>query len=103
MPDIVNQILVELGIREGKDVDIFYKGYDTYDQLIDALNNGDVDCAFPLPVNPYTAEKYKYRAASTEFSMNMSVVTKGEYKAGEHCRFCKEKATCKTSLDFIWL
>ena len=52
--DIVPRILEELGIE---DISLSYVGYDSYDRMISALAEGEIDTAFPVGGGLYYSEK----------------------------------------------
>ena len=74
--DIVPQILEELGIT---DIEVVYTGYRSYDEMIEAMANEDIDAAFPVGGGLYYSEENGIYQSSAVASADTEIVFKGEY------------------------
>nr|MCR4806754.1 transporter substrate-binding domain-containing protein [Lachnospiraceae bacterium] len=64
------------------DIDIRFDHFDNYDQLIKALNNGEIDAAFPVPAYLYQSELNEYVFTKVFAEENMMLVYKDDYTEG---------------------
>ena len=72
--DILPKMFESLGITG---VEISYKGYENYDDMVLAVNNGDVDIAFPVGGDLYYSEESGIYQTNTVASSPTELVYKG--------------------------
>ena len=76
--DIVPEILKDLGSVH---VSVSYQGYDSYDDMIAAVNDGAIDVAFPVGGGLYYSEENGIYQSSPVVSAPTELVFRGEYDA----------------------
>ena len=74
--DAVPRMFEELGISR---VSISFIGYDSYDRMISALSDGEIDTAFPVGGGLYYSEKSGIFQSSPVVSAATELVYRGEY------------------------
>lgn len=74
--DIVPRMLTELGLN---DISVTFTGYDSYDNMISALSDGEIDTAFPVSGALYYAEDSGIFQSSAVVSAATELVYCGEY------------------------
>ncbi len=74
--DIVPEIFRVLG---ADDVKIKYRGYDSYEDILEALNTGEVDASFPTLVDYWANEKYGLMPTESVFSSYYNLIYSGDY------------------------
>ncbi len=74
--DIIPAILETLGM---KDVTVTYSGYDSYDDMIEAISAGKIDVAFPVGGGLYYSEENGIYLSSAVSSSPAELVYKGEF------------------------
>ena len=74
--DMVPEILKALGISG---VSVTYTGYKGYDALIEAVNSGEIDIAFPVGGGLYYSEENGIYQSNPVVSASTELVYKGEY------------------------
>ena len=81
--DIVPAILEAIG---RPDIDVTYKGYKSYDDMIAAINAGEIDVAFPVGGGLYYSEENGIYQSNTVSAAPAELVYKGEFseKTTEH-------------------
>lgn len=73
--DVVSAVFNVLKIHG---VEPVYKGYSDFSDLLTALNNHEVDVAFPAHVNFWVAEKYKFNPSAPVINTYLDVVYQGK-------------------------
>ncbi len=74
--DMVPEILKGLGISG---IEVTYEGFEGYDQLIEAVNSGEIDVAFPVGGGLYYSEENGIYQSNAVVSASTELVYKGEY------------------------
>lgn len=75
--DIMKQMLIEMSLD--KQVTIEYHGYNSEEQLTQALKSGKVDVAFPVDSNVALADKNQIALTSDVITTGMNLVFRGNY------------------------
>ena len=75
--DIVPKIFTDLGISN---IGIAYEGFDHYDDMIAAVNAGEIDVAFPVGGGLYYSEESGIYQSSPVATSTTELVYKGEYR-----------------------
>ncbi len=70
---IISKMLEEINLS---DLDVEYLNYASYDELVSALKNGNVDVAYPLIDNNNIAEENNYSVVETLEKSPMDIITK---------------------------
>ena len=78
MCDVVDRALESLSI---KDLTLEYHGYDSFDEMIDAMSAEDIDVAFPVGGGLYYSEENGIYQSSPVVSSATELVFKGEYNS----------------------
>ena len=73
--DIIPEILTRLGIA---DIQVSYTGYKSYDDMIAAMDAGDIDVAFPVGGGLYYSEENGIYQSNAVASSSTELVFKGE-------------------------
>ncbi len=63
-------------------IDVNYKHYDNYNQLLEALKAGEVDAVFPVPANLYQSESHNYLYTKVIAEDDVMLIYKDEYTEG---------------------
>ncbi|MBR2280891.1 MAG: response regulator [Ruminococcus sp.] len=74
--DMVPMILDKVGASK---VEVNYRGYDNYDDMIDDMSSGEIDLAFPVGGGLYYLEENGLYQSSPVISSTTEIVYKGEY------------------------
>ena len=74
--DIVPDILDALGM---KDTAVTYRGFTSYDELIEAISSGEIDTAFPVGGGLYYSEENGIYQSNPVASSPTALVFKGEF------------------------
>ena len=74
--DVIPEILKALGLT---DIDVSYRGYSKYDDMISDLNAGAVDTAFPVGGGLYYSEENGLYQSNPVASASTELVFKGEF------------------------
>ena len=74
--DLVPGIINNLGL---KSIEINYKGFDSYDDMISEMNSGEIDVLFPVGGDLYYSEQNGIYQSNPVISAPQEVVYKGEY------------------------
>ena len=74
--DIIPDIFSSVGMT---DVAISYRGYKSYDDMIAAINSGEIDVAFPVSGGLYYSEENGIYQSSAVSSSHAELVYKGEF------------------------
>ena len=82
--DIVPELLERLGLTELK---VGYQGYASYDDMILAMSEGDIDVAFPVGGGLYFSEENGLYQSVPVTSTSTELVHKGTYDAGVTTHF----------------
>ena len=82
--DVVPRMLEELGIGR---ISVSFIGYDSYDGMITALNNGEIDTAFPVGGGLYYSEESGIFQSTPVVSAATELVYRGEYMEETTARF----------------
>ena len=68
-----------LSAMEMNDVTVTYKGYKSYDDMIDSVNSGEIDVAFPVSGGLYYSEESGIYQSNPVSSSPAELVYKGEF------------------------
>ncbi|MDO4197963.1 MAG: transporter substrate-binding domain-containing protein [Erysipelotrichaceae bacterium] len=79
--DIFNQWINNLHLKN--DIDITYKTYDNYSDMVVALRNDEVDAIFPVIDNIYISETEGIAQTSTIMDSTIYIIYKGEYNSSK--------------------
>ena len=82
--ELVPQMLEGLGL---KDFDVVYRGYDNYEQMVQAVVAGEADAAFPVGGGLYYSEESGIYQSNPVVASSMELVFKGEYSEGKATHF----------------
>lgn len=74
--DIIPDILNSLGMQ---DITVTYSGYQSYDDMIKAINTGDIDVAFPVGGGLYFSEENGIYQSNAVTSSPAELAYKGEF------------------------
>lgn len=82
---VVKDILPEMmrNLHLGKDLDISYKGYDDYKEMLLALSNGELDAIFPVYVEMWVAEENNLFISEDVFSAEAYLVQNVNNKSND--------------------
>ena len=82
--DVVPRMLEELGISH---ISVSFVGYDSYDRMISALSDGEIDTAFPVGGGLYYSEESGIFQSAPVVSAATELVHRGEYTEETTARF----------------
>ena len=82
--DVVPRMLEELGISR---ISVSFIGYDSYDSMISALSEGEIDTAFPVGGGLYYSEESGIFQSTPVVSAATELVHRGEYTEETITRF----------------
>ncbi|MER2056091.1 MAG: ATP-binding protein, partial [Clostridia bacterium] len=74
--DLLPHMLQQMGLA---DIRVSYQGYDSYDDMVRAVNKGTIDTAFPVGGGLYFSEENGIYQTSPVISAPMEFVYRGEY------------------------
>ena len=74
--DIIPEILKTVGMA---DLDVTYRGYKSYDEMIAGINSGDIEVAFPVSGGLYYSEENGIYQSNAVSSAPAELVYKGEF------------------------
>ena len=74
--DLIPKMLEQLGIGN---IEVIYTGYDSYDVMIDDLEKGSIDTAFPVGGGLYYSEENGIFQSAPVISASTELVYSGEY------------------------
>ena len=82
-PTGIVKIFVDYTIRKQEihDIDIEYKLFDSYLEMLKALDSGEIELAFPVYGDLWTAENRKIVLTNPALSVPMAAMYKGEFNA----------------------
>ncbi len=86
--DMVSKILKDMGLENIK---VTYKGYEGYEDMIKAVNDGTIDVAFPVGGGLYYSEENGIYQSSAVVSAPTNLVFKGEYTDDTESHFAVNK------------
>ncbi|MDO4489190.1 MAG: transporter substrate-binding domain-containing protein [Eubacteriales bacterium] len=87
--DVVPELLKSLNITE---VNPVYRGYDSYDEMIEALKSGEIDILFPAFTEYWSAEKLDIMPTDGVISTYYNIVYKDEYPTMENMKLAFRKS-----------
>lgn len=77
MVDVFEAMISQLGLSDK--VTVSYRKYESYDQLVTALNDGRIDAAFPVGGSLYNLEQDNIDATDPVVTTGMYLVYKGDF------------------------
>lgn len=75
--ELLSEIMREFGVA---DISLNYSGYDSYDEMIAALDSGDIDVAFPVGGGLFFSEESGIAQSNPVIFSTPELVYEGEYK-----------------------
>ncbi|MDO4474885.1 MAG: transporter substrate-binding domain-containing protein [Eubacteriales bacterium] len=87
--DVVPELLNTLNIDN---VEPVFQGYDTYDDMLTALQAGEIDAIFPVYSEYYSAESYGITPTDGVINAYYNLVYKGDYPNTENSRIALRKS-----------
>ena len=75
--DITDSWLKEMDI--GESLAIEYVAYPGHSEMVEGLNKGEIDAAFPIPASAWNSERTGIMTSAGLFDMPMTVAFKGDY------------------------
>ncbi len=87
--DVVPEIFTSLGVKDQK---IEFQGYESYDDMALAIENGDVDAIFPVYANYWATEQYEVTPTDSVISTYYDLIYKGDYPNLETATFAIRKS-----------
>ena len=95
--DIIPTMLFSLGINR---LTVSYQGYNSYDEMLAAVNNGEVDAVFPVGGGLYYSEESGIHQTDPVISVPSDLVYKGTYEENSAMRFAVNQ---KNRMQFYYV
>ena len=89
MLDVMEEMLKRLGINT--EIEVSYQSYPSYQDMVEALADGEVDAVFPAGGSQWNLEQDGVDATAAVVTAGMSMVYKGKYKKGSYHTFSVNK------------
>lgn len=89
MLDVMEEMLKRLGINT--ELEVSYQPYQSYQDMVDALGDGQIDAMFPAGGSRWNLEQDGVDATAAVVTAGMSMVYKGKYRQGSYQSFSVNK------------